>query len=548
MEYAIAVIDIGMTNKKVAVYDDSLRQLDAKYRIFEPKMVDGLPCHDLEAMEEWFIAELAGFAGKFPIKALTVTAHGATFVCVGKDGKPAVPCVYYTHEPGEDFHRRFYGRFGKPEALQARTGTPAFKAMINPAKGLFFSQEQFGEGFKNVTAVLPYPQYWSYRFTGKMGIESTYMGNHTYLWDQVDSTFSTVARDLGVAALIPALPAEPVLSGRNSPVVLRKSWDTLGTISAEFAERTGLPKETIVTMGIHDSNAALLPHFAKKGERGFILNSTGTWCVIMNPVTQYGFAPDELGKVVLFNISAFGAPIKTAIFLGGLEFETWSELFMKRYGRKDVPGWDEALYRSTLKEKRLFLLPELTPGSGQFPLSRARIVEGGKSYYFDARDSELTISDYGISDHESSDHNKSDYHKSGHPGSDYQNSDHKKSDYERLIAALRISLVIQTLTALERAGIEKGCEVYTEGGFRKDESYSRLFASALPDNRVFLTDIDEATALGAAMTAKIALGGKSLKDLAADFTIDYREQEKGSFPELAAYREAWLAEVGKGIV
>jgi len=523
MEYAIAVIDIGMTNKKVAIYDDSLRQLDAKYRVFEPKMVSGLSCHDLEAMEEWFIAELAAFAGKYPVRALAVTAHGATFVCVGADGKPAVPCVYYTHEPGEDFHRRFYERFGKPEALQSRTGTPAFKAMINPAKGLFFSQEKFGDEFKKLTAVLPYPQYWSYRFTGKMGIESTYMGNHTYLWDQVDNTFSTVARDLGVAALIPG--------------ALHKSWDVLGTISGEFAAKTGLPKETIVTMGIHDSNAALLPHFARKGERGFILNSTGTWCVIMNPVAQYGFAPDELGKVVLFNISAFGTPIKTAIFLGGLEFETWSALFMKRYGRADVPGWDEALYRSILKEKRLFLLPELTPGSGQFPLSRARIVEDGKSYYFDARDLELSISDYGISDHENSDHIKSDYPKSVYNG----------SDYERLIATLRLSLVMQTLTALERAGIESS-DVYTEGGFRKDESYNHLLASALPDNRVFLTDINEATALGAAMTAKIALGGKSLKDLAADFEIDYREQEKGSFPEMEAYREAWLAETGKGIV
>jgi sugar (pentulose or hexulose) kinase len=104
---------------------------------------------------------------------------------------------------------------------------------------------------------------------------------------------------------------------------------------------------------------------------------------------------------------------------------------------------------------------------------------------------------------------------------------------------------MQTLTALERAGIEKGRDVYTEGGFRKDESYSRLLASALPDNKVCLTDINESTALGASMTAKIAFSGKSLKDLAADFEIDYKEQEKNPFPELAAYREAWLAEAGR---
>ena len=494
---AIAVFDIGMTNKKIAVYDDSLRQLDTRYKNFKPKIVKGLETHDLEAMEEWLISELRGLTEKYPIKALAVSGHGATFVCLGKDGKSALPCVYYTYEPGDSFHARFYERFGNAEELQARTGTPPFKAMINPAKGIFFASEEFSEDFKNVIAVLPYPQYWGFRFSGKMGVESTYMGNHTYLWDFVESKLSSVAQGLGIAQLIPSQ--------------LHKSWDTLGTVSAEFAAKTGLPKETIVTMGIHDSNAALLPHFAKKGEQDFILNSTGTWCVIMNPVEQYGFAPDELGKVVFFNISAFGKPVKTAIFLGGLEFETWSGHFLKQHGSDTLPGWDEGLYRSILKEKRLFLLPELTPGSGQFPSSRSRIVEDGKHYYFDSAPQE--------------------------PPS--------FSDCEKCYAALNISLVMQTITALERSGIKKGHHVYTEGGFRKNESYNRLLASALPDNTLFLTDISEASALGAAMTAKMAMSGKTLADLRGDIEISYQKQEKGLFPELEDYRKVWLAEAEK---
>jgi sugar (pentulose or hexulose) kinase len=116
---------------------------------------------------------------------------------------------------------------------------------------------------------------------------------------------------------------------------------------------------------------------------------------------------------------------------------------------------------------------------------------------------------------------------------------------EKSFAVLRISLVMQTLTALERIGIKNGYEVYTEGGFRKDESYNRLLSSALVNSKVFLTDIAEAAALGAAMTAKMALSGKSLKDLAGDFEISYQEQEKSSFPELEAYRQAWLREAEK---
>lgn len=497
MNYAIAVIDIGMTNKLIAIYDDSLTQLETRYRNFKPVIVNGLETHDLDAMEEWMITELKDLAAKYPLRALAVSAHGGTFVCVGKDGKNALPCVYYTHEPGEDFHRRFYGRFGDARKLQARTGTPAFGAMINPAKGIFFARENFGEEFKNVSAVLPYPQYWGFRFTGKIGAECTYMGNHTYLWDQIDGRLSSVAHDLGIASLLPGK--------------LQKPWDVLGCVSAEFAERAGLKGDTIVTLGIHDSNASLLPHFARKGEKGFVLNSSGTWCVIMKPGERYGFAPGELGKVVFFNTSAFGTPIKTAIFLGGLEFEVWSKFFLDSCALMDPPSWNEEVYRSVLKEKCLFLLPELKQGSGQFPDSRARIVENGKSYFFGSRDFSLPCA----------------------------------CDAEKSFAALRISLVMQTLTALERAGIESGTEVYTEGGFRKDESYNRLLASALPGNKVFISSIDEATAIGAAMTAKMALSGKSLADLADDFEISYLEQEKGFFPELYEYRQEWLKEAEK---
>jgi hypothetical protein len=38
----------------------------------------------------------------------------------------------------------------------------------------------------------------------------------------------------------------------------------------------------------------------------FILNTTGTWCVIMKKSKDISFKKDELGKVVFYNISAFG--------------------------------------------------------------------------------------------------------------------------------------------------------------------------------------------------------------------------------------------------
>jgi sugar (pentulose or hexulose) kinase len=494
VDYAIAVIDIGMTNKKVAIYDDRLKQADIRYRTFQPKIIDGFETHDLEAMEGWFIEQLAELAKDYPIKAIAVTTHGATVVCVGKDGKPVLPCIYYTHEPGDDFHDRFYARFGTPEELQAKTGTPNLKALINPAKGILFAQEQYPQRFKNMAHLLQYPQYWGCRFTGKIGAESTYMGCHGYLWDQRIHTLSSVAEGLGIASRMPRK--------------LNASWDILGTVTAEFAEKTALSKDVIVTMGIHDSNASLLPYFAKKGETGFVLNSTGTWCVCMNPVKEYGFSPEELGKVVFFNISAFGTPVKTAIFVGGQEFEIWSKTLMKIHRREDLPPYDTARYLSVLREKKAFLLPELTPGSGQFPRSRARVVEDGREY----------------------------------PYADIEGGRRPPcfTDYETGFALLRISLVMQSLTALERTGLLPGTEVFTEGGFRKNEAYNTLLSAALRDNRVFLTGIAEATALGAAMTAKMALTSKAPADLGGDFELEYQEVPKIDMLELFSYRETWL--------
>ena len=104
---------------------------------------------------------------------------------------------------------------------------------------------------------------------------------------------------------------------------------------------------------------------------------------------------------------------------------------------------------------------------------------------------------------------------------------------------------MQSLTALERIGLLPGMEVFTEGGFRKNETYNVLLASALKDNPVFLTNIAEASALGAAMTAKMALTGRSLPALSADFEIDYREVVKSAIPELGPYRTAWLEQAEK---
>lgn len=517
MENAIAVIDIGMTNKKIAIYGENLELRAIKKRLFDPVMVDGLETHDLAGMEEWFFDVLKEFSADFSIKALGVCTHGATFVCVDANGNPAVPCVYYTYEPGEEFHDRFYAMAGNPDELQVVTGTPRLSALINPAKGLFLVRERYPEAFKKARFVLPYPQYWGMRLTGKAGVEGTYIGCHSYLYDWRRGTYSSVAEKLGIEGKL--------------PFPLRDSWEVLGTIRPEVAAKSGLSPSTIVTMGLHDSNASLLPYLIKDYGTEFIVNSTGTWCVLMHPQETYGFSKDEIGKVVFFNRSAYNKPVKTAIFLGGKEYEVWSEIIAKACpakvcsaskngsggpaqgcGSGSLPAGepDVALYNEILKDCDEFILPEIVPGSGQFPGSQPRAVEAGVQYPLADLESGKSCPAF-------------------------------LSDRGKAFAILNLSLVLQTIVALERAGLVPRQKIFTEGGFRNNSGYNALLASALPGNPVFLTDMSEATSFGTALTALAALRGTTPSELSGLFSINQIQAAPiEGLTNFGAYRKRWL--------
>jgi sugar (pentulose or hexulose) kinase len=494
--YAIAVLDIGMTNKKISVYSRDLALLESASAVFKPLMVDDIETHDLAGMRAWFLETLGALARRHPVKAVSVATHGATFVCVGEDGEPCVPCVYYTHEPGREFHKRFFDLAGDPGRLQLDTGSPRLAALINSAQGMLFAKERFPEQFARTRKILFFPQYFGAWLTGKARAESTYPGCHSYLWDFTAGTWSSVAKALGVDSLLP---------DANSP-----SWSRLGNLKPEIAARCGLPADTLVTMGIHDSNASLLPYLAAQASGDFVLDSTGTWCVLMHPQKDYGFSRDDLGKVVFFNRAATLDPVKTAIFLGGLEYETYSGLINRTCGRSDVPGFDPETYRRVIRERRAFILPEIVCGSGQFDRSIPRAVESGKNYPL----AELRLGER-------------------LPGFFRRR--------EEAFAALNLSLAIQTHVALKRVGMRGGTEIFIEGGFRRNRDYAVLLASLVAPSPVNLTDIPEATALGGAMIARMAMEGSDLPSLGQAVKIGKTRVNPGIFEGLASYEDAYLA-------
>jgi sugar (pentulose or hexulose) kinase len=488
-EEHIAVIDIGKTNKKVLIYDRSLKVLATEKKNFEEFKKDGMVFEPLEEITAWLKSTLKTVSAKFNIKALSVTTHGATAFCIDKEGNLSVPPLAYTTEASDEFRTEFYDKFGSPEELQEKTATAEVGSLINVGKLIYFAKKKFPEQFANTWKILNYPQYIGYLFTGKIGAEPTYMGCHSYLLDANTKGISEVAEKMGIKEMLPGS--------------IETSWSVLGTVSEKASEESGLPTDCIVTMGIHDSNSSLLPYLVKQQE-DFALDSTGTWCVAMHPTKTSTFEKEELGKSVFYNQDAFFNPVKTAIFMGGLEFETYQKILEKIHGEFERPKFNLEAFNKVLEDGNKFILPSIMKGAGVYPHSKPKAIENKTEFAFEKIESGQCIPEF-------------------------------FNDLEGALAALTISLALQTKYALECTGFNGKGKIYVEGGFRNNTPYTRLLTALFPNATVSCTHMEEATAFGAAILAEAALQGKNPDVTNNMFEIEEIPVEKTSFKCLDEY-------------
>jgi sugar (pentulose or hexulose) kinase len=493
---AVAVIDIGKTNKKVMVFDRDLTFLDKRTKNFESRIVDGVELEAIDEMREWILEGLADLSKRYEFVSVAITTHGAAVVTVTEDGEIACPVVSYTHQVEDDLHDRFYETVGARDDLQRETATVEIKPLVNVAKLLYFTRERWPDRFETVSSILFFPQYFAYILTGNLCSDFTYVGCHTYLWDFRAWDWSHVAETLGFTGMLPGPP--------------RRSSESAGGVTEEIAERCGIAAGTPVTVGIHDSNASLLPYLLRRSEEPFVLNSTGTWCVAMHPDTEVRFKPDEIGKSVFFNISAFGTPVKTTILMGGLEYETYTKILKDLHSTDELPEFNRTLYQRVIDQRRHFVIPSILPGAGQFPDSRARVMDGGREYPIEGIKSGELVPPL-------------------------------LQDLPAAYATLNLSIAIQSKIALERVGLKPGMALYTEGGFRHNRDYNVLLASFFPENPVYLTGIEEATAFGAAITGLASLEGKDPVAYADRFEIETFEVKPEDLSGLDEYEAAFRA-------
>lgn len=338
---AIAVIDIGKTNAKLALVD--LATLTETAVLTTPNAVrhDGpWPHFDTDRLEAFILDGLAALNARRAIDAISITTHGACAALIGRDGALAAPVLDYEH-PGPD---DLAAKYDALRASFAETGSPRLPLGLNLGAQLHWQFSVMPELRRQATALLPWPQYWGLRLTGEMAADVTSLGCHTDLWAPQARQPSSMAVRFGWAELLPAI-ASP--------------FDTLGGLSAPVAARTGIRPGTPVKVGIHDSNASLLPHllgFKAAGASAFSVSSTGTWVVNM-AVGGDATALDP-ARDTLVNVNAFNEPVASARFMGGREYE------LLRRGCDAVPA--EGDMRKVL-ETGAMILPAVENRSGPFP-------------------------------------------------------------------------------------------------------------------------------------------------------------------------------------
>lgn len=293
----IAVFDVGKTHLKFSAMDTGF-QRRIEQRCPNPVAGHGpYPHVEVDAVWEWLLAAIAATPEPSQIDAIVVTTHGASAALLGEQGL-VLPVLDYEYEGVRDLDHE-YDRL-RPDPLQ--TLSPGLPAGLNLGRQLYWQSRRFAQAWRQLSAILTYPQYWAWRLSGVMSSECTSLGCHTDLWLPSRHDFSELVDRCGWRTLFPPL---------------RRAGDTLGQVLPELAKRTGLSPQCRVLCGIHDSNTAWVKlRRDPVGPRNLI--SSGTWVVIasleasLDRLTGQG---DMLG-----NVDAWGRPYACARFMGGREF------------------------------------------------------------------------------------------------------------------------------------------------------------------------------------------------------------------------------------
>jgi len=313
----IAIFDIGKTNKKLFLFDEQYNIVWERSRTCEQTVdEDGEPCEDWQQLNAFIQESLASIPTDLTPRAINFSAYGASFVYLGKDGKPVAPLYNYLKPYPDELKEKFYTAHGGEVTFSMLTASPVLGS-LNSGMQLYRIKEEQPRLFEKIHHALHLPQYLSYLLTGTPCSDITSIGCHTNLWNFSQQHYHEwVYREGVIDKLAPILPSTSVLPVAVTP--------------ASMASGAGIPLSGI---GLHDSSAAMIPYFESFREP-FLLISTGTWCISMNPFNDSPLTVAELQKDALCYMSYQGKPVKASRLFAGYEHEQEAQRLAEQFNVK----------------------------------------------------------------------------------------------------------------------------------------------------------------------------------------------------------------------
>lgn len=292
------VLDVGKSNAKLMLVaaDGGVHRSAALANESVHDEARGFLALGVRRLEAWLrrtVPEI--LAGEAP-RRIAVTTHGAAFCALGESGLVLPPIDYEWDGYGE-----VTAAFDASLANFAHHGTPLLGQGLNGGRQIDFVLRRWPELDRLIRCWMPYPQYWSWWFSGVASTEISSLGCHTGLWDPARNRYAHWAVARGIAR-------------RFAP--LRNAWDVVGTLRPGLAQAWRLPPGIEVVSGVHDSNACLARYLRAYPLATVV--STGTWCVAMAPGADPARLAADRGELV--NVAVDGRAVPTARFMGGREF------------------------------------------------------------------------------------------------------------------------------------------------------------------------------------------------------------------------------------
>lgn len=433
-----AVFDIGKTNKKLLVFDECYNVVkEAIIRFDEIADDDGFPCEDLEALGRWVLEQFRQLK-KDPglqLKAVNFSTYGASVVYLDKEGKQVGYLYNYLKPYPGELQNIFEQERGGAASFSMETCTPLM-GHLNTGMQLYWMKKKKQDLLHKVAHVLHFPQYLSYLITGKMVTEMTHLGCHSGMWNFRENRYHTwLAAEGLLEKLAPITPGSHAVNVKN--------------------EDTGEP--IAVGTGLHDSSAAVIPYLQHFPDP-FMILSTGTWSISLNPFNQTLPNATELSGGCLSYLSYTGAPVKASMLFAGNDHD----LQVKRIATyfDSSPGF----YKSVKPDREILEQLLSDPHPARASEEAAAITNATTPSRFRFRELQQ-----------------------------YRNA---AAAYHQLVADIVTQQKASSAMVLDDGAPR---QLFVDGGFCKNELYMQLLSAAFPQMKVCAATMVQGTALGAAL-------------------------------------------------